>query len=310
MTPARGRFGDLRLALVGVGPLGAACARALASAPSGLSLAAVARRREHLAAPLPAGFPPDVPVREVGELEGVDGALVCVPGEAVLDVVRQLLSRSIPSVECAQLHGLAFRAQRDAIHHEALRQRAAAVVGAGWDPGALPLLRGWMALLVPKGRTDVRAHAGASLHATTAARDIAGVRDALCTERRASDGRLRRYVYVELEPGADAQRVGAALRADPLFLDEETEVVAVESLAALQEESAGIVLERWGSAGATGHQHLLIEARLDAPAFAAQVMLAASRALPFLAPGAHTLLDLPLARLLGVGSPAARDAAP
>jgi diaminopimelate dehydrogenase len=307
--PARRHWADLRVAVVGVGPLGAACARALQSAP-GLTLAAIVRRRENLSLPLPEGLPAGAPVCEAGDLRDVDAALVCVPAEAVLDVVRQLLSRRIPSAECAQLHALPFREHRDAIHHEALRQRCAAVVGAGWDPGALQLLRGWMALLVPKGRTDARAHAAVSLHHTSAARGVAGLRDALCTERRGADGRLRRYVYVELEPGADAQRVGAALRADPLLFDEETEVVIVDSLAALQEETAGIVLERWGAAGGTGHQHLLIEARLEPRAFAAQVMLAASRALPFLEPGAHTLLDVPIARLLGVGSAAARDATP
>jgi diaminopimelate dehydrogenase len=249
-------------------------------------------------------------VCEAGALRDVDAALVSVPHDRVLDTVRQILSRNVPVVECAKLHALAFREHREAIHREALRHRCAAVVGAGWDPGALPLLRGWLALLVPKGRTEVRLRAAASLHHTLAARDVAGVRDALSTERRAADGRLRRYVYVELEPGADAERVGAKLRADPLFLGEETQVVPVDSLAPLEAEGEGVVLERWGAAGATGHQRLLVEARCDPPALAAQVMLAAARALPFLAAGAHTLLDIPAAQLFGAASPAARDACP
>lgn len=305
----RSPWASLRLAVVGVGRLGTACARAALASP-GLSLAALVRRPASLSGALPAGIPPATPVCEAGALGDVDAALVCVPHEAVLDTARQLLSRSIPVVECAKLHGLAFREHHEAIHKEALRQRRAAVVGAGFDPGALPLLRGWLALLVPKGRTEVRLHAAASLHHTLAARNVGGVRDALCAERRASDGRLRRYVYVELEPGADADRVGALLRGDPLFLGEETEVVPVDSLAALEEEGEGVVLERWGAAGATGHQRLLVEARCDPVALAAQVMLAAARALPFLAPGAHDLLDVPSAQLFGNASPAAHDARP
>jgi diaminopimelate dehydrogenase len=84
----------------------------------------------------------------------------------------------------------------------------------------------------------------------------------------------------------------------------------VESIAALEEEGHGIVLERWGEAGAVGHQRLLLEARFDPVALAAQVMLAAARALHALPAGAHTLLDLPAAELFGLGSAAAREARP
>jgi diaminopimelate dehydrogenase len=292
VAPARPPWARLRLAVVGLGELGGACARAALGAAD-LTLAAVARRPASRDRALPAGFPTGVAACEVGALRDVDAVLVCVPPERVLDTARQLLSRKLPVVECAQLHALAFREHRDAIHHEALRQRCAAVVGAGWDPGALPLLRGWLALLVPKGRTEVRLHAAASLHHTSAARGVAGVRDALCTERRGADGVLHRYVYVELEPGADAERIGTRLRSDPLFLGEETQVLPVESLAALEAEGEGVLLERWGEAGAKAHQRLLIEARCDPPALAAQVMLATARAVPFLPPGAHSLLDIP-----------------
>jgi diaminopimelate dehydrogenase len=299
---------DLRLAVVGLGRLGTACARALADAP-GLALAVIARRAESLTRALP-GDLPRVAVCETGELRDVDAALVCVPAEEVLDSVRQVLSRGIPVVECAQRHGAAFREHCAAIDREALRQRRAAVVGAGWDPGALPLLRGWLGLLVPKGRTEARLRASASLHHTLAAREVAGVRDALATERRAADGSLHRYVYVELEPGADPQQVDAAIRADPLFLEEETHVLPIASAAALEEEGHGVVLERWGAAGASGHQRLLLEARCDPVALAAQVMLAAARSLPQLPPGAHTLLEVPSARLFGPRSQAAREAGP
>jgi len=308
-APARPPWAERRLAVVGLGELGTACARAVLGA-AGLTLAAVVRRKASLDRALPSGLPPGVAVCEAGALRDVDAALVCVPNDRALDAVRQLLSRNVPIVECAKLHALAFREHREAIHREAHRHRCAAVVGAGWDPGALPLLRGWLALLVPKGRTEVRMHAAASLHHTGAARGVAGVRDALCTERRAADGRLQRYVYVELEPGADVERIGATLRSDPLFLDEETLLVPVDSLAALEDEGEGILLERWGAAAAKGHQRLLIEARCDPPALAAQVMLAAARALALLPPGAHTLLDIPAAQLFGEASPAARDARP
>jgi hypothetical protein len=79
-----------------------------------------------------------------------------------------------------------------------------------------------------------------------------------------------------ISPGGRRTSAARLSRGDPLFLGEETEVVPVDSLAAL----------------------------------AAQVMLAAARALPFLAPGAHDLLDVPPAQLFGNASPAAHDARP
>jgi diaminopimelate dehydrogenase len=138
-----------------------------------------------------------------------------------------------------------------------------------------------------------------SLHHTLTARAVAGVRDALCTELRTAEGKVQRYVYVELAPGADGERVADAVRSEPLFLDEETLVFPVESVAALEDEGRGVVVERRGTAGRTGHQMLLLEARFDRPSLAAQVMLAAARALPDLPAGAHALSEVPLHRLFG-----------
>ncbi len=61
------------------------------------------------------------------------------------------------------------------------------------------------AVMSPKGHTESRDRPGISLHHTLAARALPGIRDALCTELRAEGGRMQRYVYVELEPEADAQ---------------------------------------------------------------------------------------------------------
>jgi diaminopimelate dehydrogenase len=295
--------------VVGLGRVGTACLRALESARD-LALGAIVRRPQSLSAPLPAGTSLSVKRCEAGALRDVDAALVCVPRERILDVALQILSRGIAVVEPGQFHGLAFQEHRDAIHREAMRHRCCAVVGAGWDPGMLSLVRGWFALLVPKGQTSAHSRPATSLRHTAAARNVPGVREALCTEIRETGGSRTRYVYVELEPGADAERASAALRADPLFLDEKTVVLPVESVAALEEEGHGIVLERWGEAGGVGHQRLLLEARFDAAALTAEVMLAAARAMPGLAPGAHTLQDIAASQLFGARSAATKEARP
>jgi diaminopimelate dehydrogenase len=131
------------------------------------------------------------------------------------------------------------------------------------------------------------------------ARQIAGVKEALCTEQRATNGRRQRYVYVELEQGADADRISDAIRADPLFLGDETLVFPVESISALEQEGRGVLLERRGSQGRLGHQQFLLEARFDESLLTAHMMLMAARALSQLKPGAHSLLDLRLSALWG-----------
>lgn len=291
-------MGRLRLAVLGFGRLGRACGEAI-FASTDLMLAGIVRRPERLDETLPGAFRAVPVVSHVGELQDVTGALVCLPAEQVAGAAHDLLQHRIPLVECAELHDQVFRLHKDNIQRMAWHHRVPTVVGAGWDPGALSLFRGLFALLTPKGYTETRSRPGINLHHTLVAQGVAGVRDALCTELPAPTGRLQRYVYVELAPGAEAQQVAEAIRSDPLFLDEETFVFPVESVAALEEEDHGVVLERRGSVGQTGHQQFLLEARFRLPTLAAQVMLAAARALPGLGPGAHSLFDVPLAALWG-----------
>lgn len=288
----------LRLAVVGFGRVGEVCAE-LISQSRDLSLAAIVRRAVSAAGKLPEPLR-SVPVTtHVGQAGDVDAALLCVPTNVVEEVAGQILQHGIPIVDCVTLHGEALYTHKQAIHRVALHHRAAAIVGAGWDPGALSVFRSWMALLTPGGMTETRRHTGISLRHTTMAKNVTGVKDALCAEVRAPDGRLQRYVYVELEKKADADSITQAIRADPLFLGEDTQVFPVESLAELEEEGRGVVLDRRGPPGRFGHQHVLLEARCDDRVLTAQVMLAAARALPQLKPGSYVLSEVPLSALWG-----------
>lgn len=288
----------LQIAIVGFGRLGMACAEAVRGDEQ-LALAGIVRRPESLAGKLPPHLAQIPRVAHASELHGVDAALVCVPTEQVPAVVRDLLQHGTPVVECATLHGEAFQAHRAEIERIADHHNVTAICGAGWDPGALSLFRALFALLTPRGHTETSWHTASSLHHTTAALTIQGVREALSTELRNADGRVQRYVYVELERGADPARVEAVIRSDPLFLGEETLVFPVESVRALEESGRGVLLERRGTAAAVDHQMLLLEARYSEFALCATVMAAAARAIPTRKRGAYTLLDLPLGNLWG-----------
>jgi len=288
----------LNLAVVGFGRVGRICAEALLESKD-LVLAAVVRRQDSLAQSLPESFRKIPVVAHVAQVQTVQAALLCVPMPQVLDAAHECLQHGIPIVESSVLHGEAFQAHRDEMHRLAIRHKVPAIVGAGWDPGALSLFRSLFALLAPEGYTETSHRVGVSLHHTAMARQIAGVKEALCTEQRATDGRRQRYVYVELEQGVDAERVSAAIRADPLFLGDETLVFPVEHIAALEQEERGVLLERRGAPARLGHQQLLLEARFDESLLTAQMMLAAARSLPQLKPGAHSFLDLRLSSLWG-----------
>jgi len=235
----------------------------------------------------------------IGQVRDVDGALICVPTTAVMEAASQVLQHGIAIVDCAILQGEAFHNHKEGIRKLAFHHHAPAIVGAGWDPGALSVFRSWLALLTPGGMTETTRRPGITLRHTVVAKGVEGVKDALCTEVRAADGRLQRYVYVELEKGANADLVAEAIRADPLFLGEETRVFPVESLASLEQEGRGVVLDRRGSSQRIGRQHFVLEGRFDEAAVTAEVMLAAARALPSLDPGVYSLADVPLSALWG-----------
>lgn len=277
---------SLRVAVIGLGRLGQTCAEALLDADK-LALAGIVRRPASLG-PLSGRlqrFPVAAHVRDLAE---TDAALLCVPTEFVLPVARELLQAKIPIVECARLEGQALEAHHVALNDAANLHRVAAVVGAGWDPGVLPLLRSAFEILIPHGQTDFTRHPGLRLHHTAAAEHIRGVEAALAGEYRGEGGALQRYVYLELAGDADPAQVEAAIRADPLFAGVATQVFAVDHLSELEaNDSQGLVMERRGSAERGAHQSLLLEARFDPTAFAARIMLDALRRLPALHHGAH-----------------------
>jgi diaminopimelate dehydrogenase len=288
----------LRLAIVGLGTIGKACAELIARSHD-LAVGAFVRQPASGAVGLPDHLRHIPLLTHVGQVGEVDGALICVPTNAVMEAASQILQHGIPIVDCAILHGESFHAHKEAIGKLAFQHNAPAIVGAGWDPGALSVFRSWLALLTPGGMTETTHRPGITLRHTVMAKSVVGVKDALCTEVRATDGRVQRYVYIELEKGANAEFVAQAIRADPLFLGEETQVFPMESLASLEQEGRGVVLDRRSSPQRLGSQHFMLEGRFDEAVVTAEVMLAAARALPDLDPGAYSLVDLPLSALWG-----------
>ncbi|MBI2752115.1 MAG: hypothetical protein HYX46_01140 [Betaproteobacteria bacterium] len=273
----------LRIAIVGFGRLGRACAHGVLEARD-LELAGIVRRAPGT---LPAPFARVQVAGHMRELERVEAVLLCVPPDVALGAARALLQQRAPLVECAQLEGHALERYYEEIERAAHAHRVAVIVGAGWEPGVLSIVRRMFEVLVPHGRTAIGLHPGLSAHHTAMVSGVAGVKTALAIERRSAEGTRQRYVYAELGSSATVESVTQAIEADPLFSDSEVRVFAVPDLKALEAAGSGIVLERLAAASAGRHESLLLEARFDAADFAARVMLDAARSLPQLEPGAH-----------------------
>lgn len=273
----------LRVAVVGFGRLGHACANALLQRHD-LDLAGVVRHGTPAA--LPAPLERTAVSGHLRELGRVDGALLCVPAEQTLGVAREILQQSVPLVECARLEHHALDEHYKALGVAARHHRVVAIVGAGWDPGILPGMRRLFEVLIPHGHTEATADPGITLHHSTL-NSIPGVEKALVCDRRAADGHKQHYVYVTLDRGANRATVERAISEDPLYAGEETFVFPCTDLAALEAAGSGVVLQRHGSGGAGPHESALFEARFDIARFAANVMLDAALRLPALDPGAH-----------------------
>ena len=122
-----------RLAVIGFGRLGRACAEAIVRTKD-FRLAGLVRRAERLDASLPTLFR-DVPVSaDIAELDAVDAALLCLPPQMVTAAAHDLIQHGLPTVECAALDREVFGSHKERLDRLAQRQHVAAVLGAGGTP--------------------------------------------------------------------------------------------------------------------------------------------------------------------------------
>lgn len=284
----------LRVAVVGYGNVGRCAVEAVQAAPD-MELAGVVRRK------VLAATPPELTgvkvVSDIAELDGVQGAVLCVPTRSVPRYAEEILARGIHTVDSYDIHGdLAdLRRRLDPVARE---HGAVAVISAGWDPGTDSMIRGMLEFMAPRGITYTNFGPGMSMGHSVAVKAIPGVRDALSMTIPAGMGVHRRAVYVELEPGADFAAVEQAIKADPYFVRDETRVTQVESVSQLVDVGHGVVMERKGVSGATHNQQFRFEMRINNPALTAQVMVAALRAAARQKPGCYTMIEIPVVDFL------------
>ncbi len=279
----------LKIAVVGYGNLGKGALEAIEAAPD-LKLAGLVRRTPRR----PQGLQGIPVVADIQELGPVDAALLCVPSRAVPQLALKMAELGIDTVDSYDLHGDDLVNYRLKLNAVAKACGTRAVVAAGWDPGTDSLVRALMEFMAPQGLTFTNFGPGLSLGHSVAAANIKGVKKAVSLTIPLGAGLHRRLVYVELESGADLAQVGEEIKSDPYFARDETHVYEVASTAELSDPGHGVSLERKGISGRTGNQRLRWQMQINNPALTSQVMAAAARAGQRQAPGAYTMLQIPL----------------
>lgn len=279
----------VKVAIVGYGNIGRCALEALESA-SDMECVGIVRRQVS-----PIG---DYKVvSDIRELGKVDVAILATPTRKVEEFAKDVLSLGINTVDSFDIHTQIpdLRRSLDAV---AKANNAVSVISAGWDPGSDSVVRTLMESLAPKGITYTNFGPGRSMGHSVAVKAIDGVKDALSITIPIGTGIHRRMVYVELEDGADFGKVEAAIKADPYFVNDETHVQQVACVDDLNDVGHGVNLVRKGVSGITHNQLFEFNMKINNPALTAQVMVNMARASLRQAPGAYTMIEIPVIDML------------
>ncbi len=283
----------IRAAVVGYGNIGRFTIEALEAAPD-FEIAGVVRRK---VTEIPSELQGYKVVTDIKELQDVDVAILATPTREVEKYALEYLAMGINTVDSFDIHTSIVDLRRS-LDAAAKKSGKVAVISAGWDPGSDSIVRTLLEAAAPKGLTYTNFGPGMSMGHTVCVKSKAGVKNALSMTMPKGDGMHRRMVYVELEPGASLEEVAKAVKEDPYFASDETHVMAVESVDAVKDMGHGVHMVRKGVSGATQNQRFEFNMSINNPALTAQILVGVARASMRLAPGAYTMIEIPVIDLL------------
>lgn len=283
----------IRAAVVGYGNIGHFTIQALEAAPD-MEIAGVVRRT---AGEKPLELTPYPVVTDIRELGHVDVAILCTPTREVEKYALEYLAMGINTVDSFDIHTSIVDLRRS-LDQAARKAGKVSVISAGWDPGSDSIVRTLMEAAAPKGLTHTNFGPGMSMGHTVCVKSKPGVKNALSMTMPKGDGMHRRMVYVELLPGATLEEVTKAVKEDPYFASDETHVMAVDSVDAVKDMGHGVHMVRKGVSGQTQNQRFEFSMSINNPALTAQLLVGVARASMRLAPGAYTMIEIPVIDLL------------
>lgn len=288
----------IRAAVAGYGNIGKAALEALLAAED-FEVAGIVRRNPSQRDDIPA----DIQVTDsVKNLKDVDVVILAAPTRSIESMAKEILSQGINTVDSFDIH-TQIPALRASLGETARAHGAVSIISAGWDPGSDSVVRTLLEAIAPKGITYTNFGPGRSMGHTVAVKAIEGVKEALSMTIPTGTGIHRRMVYVELLPGYELDKVAAAIKADPYFASDETHVIRVESVDALNDVGHGVNMTRKGVSGTTHNQMFEFDMKINNPALTGQVLVSAARATMRQNPGCYTMIEIPVIDLL----PGSRD---
>ncbi len=272
----------IRVAILGYGNIGRAAEAAVNAAPD-MELAGIYHHYDSL------------------EDMQADVALVCTPTREVEVFAKRLIEKGICTVDSFDIHTQIY-ALRQSLTVMNKANNAVSIISAGWDPGSDSVVRALLLAMAPKGITYTNFGPGRSMGHTVAAKAIDGVKDALSMTIPLGTGVHRRMVYVELEDGANVKEVEQRLLNDDYFVHDETHMIVVDSVDALNNVAHGVNMVRDGVSGDTHNQRFAFNMTINNPALTGQVMASCARAAVRLQRegryGAYTMIEVPPIYLL------------
>jgi len=282
-----------RVAIIGFGNIGKAVYDALQTA-SDLEFAGIVRANPSKRD----GMPDSVKiVAAVEELGAVDAAILATPSRGISALAKEYIEKGIATVDSFDIHTDIWTL-KETLAPIAKANNVASVISAGWDPGSDSVVRALLLACAPKGITDTNFGPGMSMGHTVAVKAIKGVKSALSMTIPAGTSIHKRMVYIELEPGADAATVTAAIKQDPYFVHDETKVTIVDDVDKLLDMGHGVHISRKGVSGSTQNQLFDFSMRINNPALTAQILVSCTRAALRQQPGCYTMIELPMIDLL------------
>lgn len=284
----------IKVAIVGYGNIGKYCVDAVQGAKD-MELVGIVRRTA--AGEKPVELTNFQVVDDVTKLGKVDVAILCTPTRSVMENAKKYLVMGVNTVDSYDIHGSIIELRRE-LGEIAKASGSVAIISAGWDPGSDSIVRALMEACAPKGVTYTNFGPGMSMGHSVVAKSVDGVVDALSVTIPLGTGIHRRMVYVQLEKGADFDKVSADIKSDPYFNHDETYVNAVDDIDAILDKGHGVNMIRKGVSGATQNQLFEFSMKMNNPALTSQVMVACARASMKQTPGAYTMIELPVIDLL------------
>lgn len=284
----------IRAAVVGYGNIGHYTLQALEAAPD-FEVAGIVRRNGAENNPQElAGY--EV-VKDIRELEDVDVAILATPTRSVEKYAKEILALGINTVDSFDIH-TQITALRRSLGESAREGQAVSVISAGWDPGSDSIVRTMLQAIAPKGITYTNFGPGMSMGHTVAVKAVEGVKAALSMTIPTGTGIHRRMVYIEVKDGYEFDKVAAAIKNDPYFVNDETHVMQVSCVDELLDMGHGVNLTRKGVSGKTQNQLFEFNMHINNPALTGQVLVCAARASMKQQPGCYTMIEIPVIDLL------------